>query len=199
MDDSTRERDAYKGLTPLQRDPHREPQTYQELSPQLDFLYHAQDNFADWVKFADTKSQMVILVLSIGALDVLHKATDFIHAHNLRHETWGWIALVGFIAAIATMGLTVLGVARTLFPKIRASKPSVYFFGVAQSYPDGGSYAGAVESLNEAGLREQVAIQAWNLARIANDKYGHLRYSYLGALCFLISWGVARVALSLAA
>ena len=27
-------------LSPLERAPRREPQTYQELSPQLDFLYH---------------------------------------------------------------------------------------------------------------------------------------------------------------
>jgi hypothetical protein len=198
VDDSAKERDAYKGLTPLQREPRREPQTYQELSPQLDFLYHAQQEFAEWVKFADQKSGGVILVLSIGALDVLHKATDFLHAHNGRHEVWGWISLIGFIAAIGAMGLTLVGVARTLFPRVLQSKPSLYFFGVASQHPDGGSYGAAVESKDEAGLREQVAIQAWNLARIANDKYRHLRYAYLGALLFVIAWAVARVTLSLA-
>jgi hypothetical protein len=47
-------------------------------------------------------------------------------------------------------------------------------------------------------LIEHVAIQAWNLARIARDKYQHLRHAYGGALAFLITWGVARFALSFA-
>ena len=50
-------------LSPLERDPRREPQTYQELSPQLDFLYRCESEFAQWVQFADAKSGGVILVL----------------------------------------------------------------------------------------------------------------------------------------
>ncbi len=185
-------------LSPLERRPRREPQTYQELSPQLDFLYRAEAEFAQWVQFADAKSGGVILVLSIGALDLLHKAKDFIHARNLHHGAWGWVSLVFFVVAIGALGLTVTGVARTLFPKIRPSKPSLYFFGVVARYPDGESYGEAVTVNREAGIIENVAIQAWNLARIADEKYRHLRHAYAGALLFLVAWAVARITLSLA-
>ena len=184
--------------SPLERKPRREPQTYQELSPQLDFLYRAVDSFAQWVQFADAKAGGVILVLSIGALDVFHKARDYIDAHKLANATWGWISLVAFIAAVVAMAFTLAGVGRTLFPKLRESKPSDYFFGVAASYPDGDAYGAAAAGKHEVDLIEHVAIQAWNLGCIAHDKYGHLRKAYVAAFFFLITWGVARVTLSLA-
>jgi hypothetical protein len=184
--------------TPLERRPRREPQTYQELSPQLDFLYRAVDSFAQWVQFADAKAGGVILVLSIGALDVFNKSRTFIEAHNDVHPGWGWASLVAFIGAIVAMAVTIGSVGRTLFPKHRPSKPSDYFFSVAGSYPDGESYAAAARGKHEDDLIEHVAIQAWNLGRIAHDKYGHLRRAYVGAFFFLVAWGLARVTLSLA-
>jgi hypothetical protein len=192
------EDESQLALTPLERKPRREPQTYQELSPQLDFLYRAESNFSQWVQFADAKSGGVILVLSIGALDVFHHATDFIHAHNLHHAAWGWISLVAFLAALVGIMLTIAGVANTLFPNIRESKPSLFFFGVAATFPDGDAYGRAVTEKRETEIIEQVSIQAWNLANIANDKYASLRRAYMGALVFLLAWGVARIALSLA-
>ena len=185
-------------LSPLERDPRREPQSYQELSPQLDFLYRCESEFAQWVQFADAKSGGVILVLSIGALDLFHHSKDFIDAHNLHRPAWGWVSLVFFVIGMGAIGLTLNGVAHTLFPRIRASKPSLFFFGVVSRYPDGEAFAEAVKENREAGILENVAIQAWNLARIANDKYRHLRHAYAGALLFLVAWGVARIALSLA-
>jgi pycsar effector protein len=185
-------------LSPLERHPRREPQTYQELSPQIDFLYRAVDSFAQWVQFADAKSGGVVLVLSIGALDIFNKAREFINAHHLAHPAWGWISLAAFILAIGGMAMTMIGVARTLFPKILPSKPSDYFFTVAGSYPDSDAYAASVTSKRERDLIDHVAIQAWSLARIADDKYRHLRHAYAGAFVFLITWGVARITLSLA-
>jgi hypothetical protein len=192
------EDESQLALTPLERTPRREPQTYQELSPQLDFLYRAESNFSEWVQFADAKSGGVVLVLSIGALDVFRHANDYIHAHNLHHAVWGWLSLVGFIAAIGAIALTIAGVANTLFPTIRPSKPSLFFFGVAASFPTGEAYGSAVTEKREVDLIDQVSTQAWNLACIANDKYASLRRAYLGALIFLVAWGASRVALSLA-
>src|SRR5438445_3905239 len=119
MDDDVLELDEEAqqlGIPPLKRKPRREPQTYQELSPQLDFLYRAESNFSQWVQFADAKSGGVVLVLSIGALDVFRHANDFIHAHNLHHATWGWLSLAAFLAAVVGIAMTIAGVANTLFP-----------------------------------------------------------------------------------
>src|SRR5919204_6026830 len=127
MDDDVLELDedeaAELALSPLERRPRREPQTYQELSPQLDFLYRAVDQFSQWVQFADAKAGGVVLVLSIGALDLFRHANDFIHAHRLPHGPWGWLSLAWFIFAGAASGLCVIGIARALFPRIRESRP----------------------------------------------------------------------------
>ena len=198
VDDAALSEEARLALTPYERRPRREPQTYQELSPQIDFLYRAVDSFAQWVQFADAKAGGVILVLSIGALDVFHKARDYIDGHNLPHPTWGWISLVAFILSVLALAATVASVGRTLFPKLRPSKPSDYFFGVAAGYPDGDVYGETVKAKRETELLEHVAIQAWNLGCIASDKYAHLRRAYVSAFFFLVTWGVARIALSLA-
>ena len=185
-------------LTPYQRPFRPEPQTNQELSPQLDFLQRVENQFAQWVQFADAKAGGVILVLSIGALDVFHKARDFIQAHNLPHPAWGWLALVAFALAIVAMGVTIASVGHTLFPKMRRSSPSENFFGVVARHPDGETYAAKVMGMTEAQLLNSLAIQCWNLAHISSDKYRALRHAYLGAFCFLVTWAVSRVALSLA-
>ena len=111
--------------------------------------------------------------------------------------------LAGMLTSIQQSGSALTdfsagSVGRTLFPKHRPSKPSDYFFSVAGSYPDGESYAAAARGKHEDDLIEHVAIQAWNLGRIAHDKYGHLRRAYVGAFFFLLAWGIARVTLSLA-
>jgi hypothetical protein len=175
-----------------------EPLHQEEISPQLDFLYRAENNFMYWVQFADAKAGGVILVLSIGALDVFHNTRNFLHAHNLAHPVWGWTCLVAFVVAVISMAMTVAGVGRTLFPKQIPSRPSDFFFGVVARYKTSEEYGDAVAQKLERDLIDHVSLQAWNLARIATTKYAHLRYAYVGAFWFLLSWAVARATLSFA-
>jgi hypothetical protein len=175
-----------------------EPLSQEDISPQLDFLYRAENNFMYWVQFADAKAGGVILVLSIGALDVFRNTKNFIDAHNLAHPVWGWLSLVSFVVAVLAMAMTISGVGRTLFPKLLPSRPSVYFFGVVANYRSSDDYEEAVSSKLERDLIDEVALQAWNLARIAQNKYAHLRQAYLGAFFFLVAWAIARASLSFA-
>jgi hypothetical protein len=175
-----------------------EPLTMEEISPQLDFLYRAENNFMYWVQFADAKAGGVILVLSIGALDVFHNTKNFTHARHLAHPAWGWVSFVAFIVSVFSMALTVGGVGRTLFPKNVPSRPSDFFFGVVSRYDSSEKYGEAVSQKLERDLIDHVSLQAWNLARIATTKYAHLRYAYLGAFFFLLSWALARASLSFA-
>jgi pycsar effector protein len=175
-----------------------EPLTQEEISPQLDFLYRAENNFMYWVQFADAKAGGVILVLSIGALDVFHNTKNFIHARHLAHPLWGWICLIAFVVSVLAMAMTVAGVGRTLFPKQVPSRPSDFFFGVAARYRTSEEYGEAVSQKVERDLIDHVSLQAWNLARIAATKYAHLRYAYLGAALFLVAWAIARASLSFA-
>jgi hypothetical protein len=172
-----------------------EPPTVQDISPQLDFLYRAETSFTQSLQFADAKAGGVILILSIGFIDLFRNAKNFVDAHQLG--TWGWVSTPAFCIA-AVLGLLTVGqVGRALFPRRRASS-SLFFFGVAASFPSAAEYGDRIRYSREDELIDTMAMQAWNVAKIASEKYRHLRLAYTFALLFVLGWGLARVAYSLA-
>ena len=102
-----------------------EPRNTQELSPQIDFLYRAVDNFTQSVQFADAKAGGVVLILSIGILDLFKNLRNFLDARDLS-AGYGWLATISAVVATAFGLLTVVQIARTLFPhfaKIITTEP----------------------------------------------------------------------------
>ena len=173
---------------PEQLPPGRtEPMNTQELSPQIDFLYRAADNFTQSVQFADAKAGGVVLILSIGILDLFKNIRQFLDARDIA-AAWGWLATI----------LAVIQVARTLFPRHRAGLGSLFFFGVVAGYPTATTYEDAVWSASERELFRSMSAACWNLAGIAGEKYKHLRIAYACALLFAVFWALARLGLSLA-
>ena len=174
-----------------------EPPTVQEISPQIDFLYKATDNFTQSVQFADAKAGGVVLILSIGILDLFRNLRNVLDARDLS-PAWGWLATISCLIATAFAVLTVLQIARTLFPRRRAGLGSMFFFGVVANYPSASDYEEAVWRSSERELVRSMAATAWNLAGIAGEKYKHLRIAYASALLFAVFWVIARLGLSLA-
>jgi Pycsar effector protein len=174
-----------------------EPPTVQEISPQIDFLYKATESFQQSVQFADAKAGGVVLILSIGILDLFRNLRDFLDARDLS-AGWGWLATVACIIATVFAVLTVVQITRTLFPRRRPGLGSLFFFGVVGRYPDPREYENAVWLSSERELVRSMAATAWNLAGIASEKYKHLRFAYACALVFAVFWAVARLGLSLA-
>ena len=149
------------------------------------------------MQFADAKAGGVMLILSIGVIDLLRNVRPFLDA---RHTSpgWGWLAtiacLLGVIFAIAAVGQ----VGRTLVPRRRPGLDSLFFFGVARSYPSPLEYGEAIWRSTERELFNSMAIASWNLSEIAGEKFRHLRLAYSAALLFVIGWAFARLGLSLA-
>jgi Family of unknown function (DUF5706) len=173
-----------------------EPATVDEIAPQLDFLYRTTENFERAVQFADAKAGGVMLILSIGLIDLLRNIRNFLDARDIS-PGWGWLATVaclfGILFAIAAVGQ----VGRTLVPRRRDGLRSLFFFGVARSYPTPTEYGEAVWRSTEREIFDSMAIAAWNLAGIAGEKFRHLRLAYSAALLFVIGWAFARLGLSL--
>jgi hypothetical protein len=183
---------------PEQLPPGRtEPMNTQELSPQIDFLYRAVDNFTQSVQFADAKAGGVVLILSIGILDLFKHLRDFLDARDLS-AGYGWTATIACVIATLFGLLTVGQIARTLFPRRRPGLGSLFFFGVVANYPSAQEYESAVWLASERELVRSMATTAWNLAGIAGEKYKHLRLAYAFALSFAIFWAIARLGFSLA-
>ena len=173
-----------------------EPAIADDIAPQLDFLYRAAENFERAVQFADAKAGGVMLILSIGLIDLLRNAREFIDARNVN-AGWGWFACIACLLGIVFAVAAVAQVGRTLAPRARPGLKSLFFFGVAGSYPTPHDYSDAVWSSTERDLFDSMAIAAWNLAGIAGDKFSHLRVAYKAALLFVIGWAFARLGLSL--
>jgi hypothetical protein len=173
-----------------------EPPTVQDISPQLDFLYRASETFERAVQFADAKAGGVVLILGIGILDLFRHIRDFLDARDAS-AGWGWLATIACLVAIAAALATVLQVGRALFPRRRPGLGSLFFFGVAASYPSPKAYGEKVWFSRERELFDAMATQAWNLAGIAGEKYRHLRLAYMAALVFATFWTIARLGLSL--
>ena len=175
----------------------REPADTQELSPQIDFLYRAVDSIQQSVQFADAKAGGVVLILSIGILDLFKNLRDFLDARDLS-AGFGWTATVAALIATAFGVATVFQIARALFPRRRPGLGSLYFFGEIAAFKTPLEYEDAVWRSSERELVRSMATTVWNLSGIAGEKYKHLRIAYACALLFAISWAIARLGNSLA-
>jgi len=173
-----------------------EPVNVQQIQPHLDFLYRVAQTMDTAVQFADAKVGGVVLILGIGILDLFRHVREFLDARDLS-PFWGWVSCISCLIAVIAAAATVLQVGRTLFPRRRASS-SLYFFGVVASFPSARDYAEKVWFSRERELFDGMAMQCWNLANIATEKYHHLRLAYGAALFFALFWAMARLGLSLA-
>jgi len=164
---------------------------------QIEALERTVERFAGWVQFGDAKAAGVLVLLGVGLADLLTHADPLLHAHRL-HSNWGDVATVAFIAALALAVLVVIEVSRALFPRVKATAHSAFFFGSASGYPTGSAYTASFLDLTAKDVADQLGEQAWELARIASRKFEHTRHAYWLVLAFLTVWAVARSTLALA-
>lgn len=174
-----------------------EPAIADDVSPQLNFLFRVVESFERSIQFADAKSGGVVLILGIGIADLFRHVRDFLDAREIS-AGWGWLATVSCLFAVCAGLLTVAQIGRALFPRKRPGLRSLFFWGVVSTFPSPKEYGDAVWFARERDLVSSMSTQAWNLAGIAVEKYGHLRTAYGAALAFACFWAVARLGLSLA-
>jgi hypothetical protein len=171
----------------------------QEPSAQaVEALERTVDRFGGWVQFGDAKAGGVLVLLGLGMTDLLDHAGLLAHAHEMRSR-WGIVASVMFWLALASGVIVVVEASRALFPRVKARTHSAFFFGSVAEYESGTSYAAVATRLSPEQVAEQMAEQAWELARIARRKFARTRKAYGVALVFLAAWALARCALALAA
>src|SRR3954470_22344466 len=133
-----------------------EPRNTQELSPQIDFLYRAVDSIQQSVQFADAKAGGVVLILRIGILDLFKKLRNLLDARDLSAR-YGWTATIAALIATAFGIMTVVQIARALFPRRRAGLGSLFFFGVIANHKTAQDYEDAVWGASERELVRSMA------------------------------------------
>jgi hypothetical protein len=161
-----------------------------------DFLYRAIERFADWIKFQDTKAGATLVILAVGTGDLITNASRLAHAHQFSNP--GVLATFAFWAAALFASMTLIFVALTLLPKVKAkTRPSLYFFGSVASFDSADEFAAQVRTLKSHDLISHLSAQAWELARIANRKALFVRIATFAVAAFLLAWAVGRLALGL--
>jgi hypothetical protein len=169
-------------------------------NPHGKFFEKALGAAGDWTRFADPKLLGTLVLLGLGLANLISRAKPLWDAHN-AHDFWDWVATGSFVAAVSCASLTVLFATFGLFPRMKpreGAKPSLYYFGGISSFKTRGEYEAAVRGKTETELESEIARQAWEVSKIASSKHLWARRAYWIALLFLVSWVLARVALSFA-
>ena len=144
---------------------------------------------SEWVRFADVKAGAVLVLVGLLLTDALNQAGELQRAHDLPSR-WGDASTVLWWVAMLAAASAVVCVSGTLFPRIKAKSTSLVFFGDIAKHETPESYAKALARVSFA---EETTKQVWEVSRIAASKYRLLRWSYLAAVLFLISYAVARI------
>jgi hypothetical protein len=157
-----------------------------------EFLGQTLDRFQQWIQLADAKAGFVLVVLGLGAADLVDRARALSDAHNLA-SNWGTAATWLFWMACIAAAATVSSVSITLFPRVKAQSRSLAFFGDVAQFKTSEEYGQEVEGLTRKRVDEAVGSQVWQLARIATTKYRWLRRSYVWVILFMVLLFSARL------
>lgn len=164
-----------------------------------DFLYKAYSEFQNVIRFGDAKAAGVVVLLGLGLADLLKKAPQLSVAYREHSgDLSGCVSSIAFWLALPIAVVVVASVMKALFPQLRASDPSLFFFGDIQKRATAGDFISEVRALPERGLADEVAKQVWQLSVIASSKMNWVKKSYYAVLGFLGLWAIARIAFFIA-
>jgi hypothetical protein len=164
-----------------------------------EFFDKALSDAGLWARYGDPKALAALAVLGLGLSNLLSVAAELIRAHDEGSVT-GWIASVAFWLSLVCVSLTVLNVARSLFPRVRPvshSDTPLYFFADIASFDVPQDYEAAVRSRTASQLQSEIAAQAWEVGRIATIKHRYAGAALRWVLAFLACWAAARLMLVL--
>jgi hypothetical protein len=139
----------------------------------------------------------VLVVLGFGIVDLFNHASKLTHAHALP-SGWGDVATTAYWFAIVAAVAAVAQLSRALFPRHRAEQASLFYFGLAATFPTADEYARTLDAMSPDELERNLASQAWHLAGIAQEKFASTRRAYYALMLFFAFWGVARITLAIA-
>lgn len=147
----------------------------------------------DWVKFADAKAGTVLVIVGLLLTNALGKADVLLRAYSSDPAQGDW-ATATFVGSLLAASLTVAFVTLVLYPHVKAKTKSIAFFGdtAALSHKE---YLKQISQLDSAASTEEVSKQAWEVSRIAAQKFRWLRWAYGSALAFLVLYSLSRILL----
>jgi hypothetical protein len=185
-----------------------------------EFVERALVAAGEWSRFADPKLLGVLVLLGLGAKDLIDHGGRSLHPHEAAHARChliinaaghscaGLVATAGYVAAAALAGLTVLFLTHGLFSRLRmrgllfgerAASPihSLFYFGEIARHGSQEAYRVALKSKTEQQLFDDMAGQIYEVSKVAAEKHRSAQRAYMAVMAFLIVWAAARLALSM--
>ena len=127
----------------------------------VEFLWRAHSYVSDYVRFADTKAQLVVgwTTAILGA---------FIAGGFYQHHNPSYWHLAGFSLLVAAMICAVLAIT----PRLRTSQPKGFvFWDSILAYNDRQAFLHAVNGLQEADAAQQLAGHLFEISKVCRDKF----------------------------
>lgn len=153
------------------------------------FVHQTLSDVSAWVRFGDAKAGAVLVLLGLLLADALSNARALHSAYKMEHA-FGTVTTILFWCAMVAVAIAVVLVSLALFPRVTASTTSLAFFRDIEQL---GSFDEYRRRLFHARSVDEQAKQVWELSVIAETKYRLLRWAYLAAVTFLITYVVARL------
>lgn len=153
------------------------------------------ERFGGWVQYGDTKAGAVLVVLGLGLSDLVGAAPELINTHG-----WGTFATVAFAGALAAAALAVFFLGRGVFPFAphhRDADDSLFYYRDVAWRKDANEYEHEVIGMKLDDLNRHRAVEAYGLAKIAEEKAKRTGWALVFAGLFVFLWPAARVALAL--
>lgn len=145
-----------------------------------------QDHLNEYIVAADRKAS-ILITGQFAFLGLMATALT-----NLDQPPSGW--LLWFVIATAVCGiLAVLFAVVVIYPRTPSPEQGFIYWGNITQHESGESFHEAVNSLDDEEAMKTLNKENYSLARVAEKKYGYLRWSLratVAMIVFAVSAGV---------
>lgn len=147
-------------------------------------LWTIYDVNKEWIKFSDTKAIAFIAVIGV-IFNILYSMKDYVYC------TDSLVIKGGYILTLIFLSLSLFSSVFCLIPRTSKSDNNIiYYKFINEYYSNEKEYVNETKTIDEDKFKEQVSVQIYQLAKVANKKYRIIKWSLtlfcLGILTFLI-------------
>ncbi|MBE6494105.1 MAG: hypothetical protein E7Z84_05820 [Methanosphaera stadtmanae] len=147
-------------------------------------LWTIYDENKEWIKFADAKAIAFIAVIGV-IFNILYSIKDYVYCAD------SLVIKGGYIITFIFFSLSLFSSVFCLIPRTSKSDNNIiYYKSISEYYSNEKEYVDEIKIIEEDKFKEQISVQIYQLAKVANKKYRIINWSLtlfcLGILTFLI-------------
>lgn len=147
-------------------------------------LWTIYDENKEWIKFADAKAIAFIAVIGV-IFNILYSIKDYVYC------TDSLMIKAGYSLTFIFLSLSLFCSVICLIPRTsKSDKNIIYYKAINDNFSNEKEYVNETKNIGEDSLNNQLSIEIYQLAKVANKKYKIINCSLklfcVGILTFLI-------------